>query len=128
VLTVLIVIVAGVSILVSIYNSMSERSHDIAVMRALGASRGAVMAVILVESILLSLGGGLLGMLLGHGVIALASPYVLERTGIALGLFEFDWQELVLIPALIVLASLVGLLPALAAYKTDVAKALAGSR
>jgi putative ABC transport system permease protein len=128
VLTVLIVIVAGVSILVSIYNSMSERSHDIAVMRALGASRGAVMAVILVESILLSLGGGFLGMLLGHGVIALASPYVLERTGIALGLFEFDWWELVLIPGLIVLASLVGLLPALAAYKTDVAKALAGSR
>jgi putative ABC transport system permease protein len=128
VLTVLIVIVAGVSILVSIYNSMSERSHDIAVMRALGASRGAVMAVILVESILLSVGGGLVGMLLGHGVIALASPYVLDRTGIALGLFEFDWQELVLIPGLVVLASLVGLLPAVAAYKTDVAKALAGSR
>jgi putative ABC transport system permease protein len=128
VLTVLIVIVAGVSILVSIYNSMSERSHDIAVMRALGASRGAVMAVILVESILLSLGGGFIGMLLGHGMIALASPYVLDRTGIALGLFEFDWQELVLIPGLVVLASLVGLLPALAAYKTDVAKALAGSR
>jgi putative ABC transport system permease protein len=128
VLTVLIVIVAGVSILVSIYNSMSERSHDIAVMRALGASRGAVMAVILVESILLSLGGGFLGMLLGHGMIALAAPYVLDRTGIALGLFEFDWQELVLIPGLVVLASLVGLLPALAAYKTDVAKSLAGSR
>jgi putative ABC transport system permease protein len=128
VLTVLIVVVAGVSILVSIYNSMSERSHDIAVMRALGASRGAVMAVILVESILLSLGGGLIGMLLGHGMIALTSPYVLERTGISLGLFEFDWWELVLIPGLIVLASLVGLLPAVAAYKTDVAKALAGSR
>jgi putative ABC transport system permease protein len=128
VLTVLIVIVASVSILVSIYNSMNERSHDIAVMRALGASRNAVMAVILVESILLSLGGGLIGMVLGHGAIALASPYVLERTGISLGLFEFDWRELVLIPGLIVLASLVGLLPALAAYKTDVAKALAGSR
>jgi putative ABC transport system permease protein len=128
VLTVLIVIVAGVSILVSIYNSMSERSHDIAVMRALGASRNAVMGVILFESILLSLGGGLIGILLGHGMIALSSPYVLERTGISLGLFEFDWQELVLIPGLIVLASLVGLLPAVAAYKTDVAKALAGSR
>ena len=36
ILTVLIIIVAGISILVSIYNSMSERSHDIAVMRALG--------------------------------------------------------------------------------------------
>jgi putative ABC transport system permease protein len=128
VLTVLIIIVAGVSILVSIYNSMSERSHDIAVMRALGASRGAVMAIILVESILLSLGGGLIGMLLGHGLIGLASPYVVERTGVALGLFEFDWQELVLIPALVILASLVGFLPAVAAYRTDVAKSLAGSR
>jgi putative ABC transport system permease protein len=128
VLTVLIIIVAGVSILVSIYNSMSERSHDIAVMRALGASRGAVMSIILVESILLSLGGGLIGMLLGHGLIGLAGPYVIERTGVSLGLFEFDWQELVLIPALVVLASLVGFLPAVAAYRTDVAKSLAGSR
>jgi putative ABC transport system permease protein len=127
-LTILVVIVAGISILVSIYNSMNERSHDIAVMRALGASRNAVMAIVLVESILLALLGGFVGVLLGHGIIGLASPYVVERTGIALSLFEFDWQELVLIPGLMVLASLVGFLPALAAYRTDVAKALSGSR
>ena len=128
VLTVLVVIVAGISILVSIYNSMTERSHDIAVMRALGASRKAVMAIVLAESILLSLVGGLAGVLLGHGLVALVSPYVVERTGIALGIFEFDWQELVLTPGLVLLASLVGFLPALAAYRTDVSKALAGSR
>jgi putative ABC transport system permease protein len=125
VLTVLIVVVAGISILVSIYNSMSERSHDIAVMRALGASRGAVMAIVLVESILLALGGGLIGILLGHGMIGLVSPYVVERTGVTLSWFQFDWQELILIPGLLVLASLVGFLPALAAYRTDVAKSLA---
>ena len=128
VLTVLIVIVASISILVSIYNSMSERSHDIAVMRALGASRFAVMSIVLVESILLAVGGGLLGILLAHGMIGLASPYVEARTGVTLGLFEFDPQELILIPALVVLASIVGFLPALSAYRTDVAKALAGSR
>jgi putative ABC transport system permease protein len=128
VLTILVVIVAAISILVSIYNSMNERSHDIAVMRALGASRNAVMGIVLVESILLAVGGGLIGILLGHGIIGLASPYVVERTGIWLSLFQFDWQELVLIPALVVLAALVGLLPAIAAYRTDVAKSLAGSR
>jgi putative ABC transport system permease protein len=128
VLTVLIIIVAGISILVSIYNSMSERSHDIAVMRALGASRGAVMAIVLVESILLSLGGGLLGMLLAHTMIGLISPYVESQTGVTLGLFQFDPKEMMLIPALVVLASLVGFLPAMSAYRTDVAKALAGSR
>jgi putative ABC transport system permease protein len=124
----LIVIVAGISILVSIYNSMSERSHDIAVMRALGASRGAVMSIVLVESILLSLGGGLFGILLGHGMIGLASSYVIDATGVSLNAFQFDWQELVLIPGLIMLASLVGFLPALAAYRTDVAKSLAKGR
>ena len=128
VLTVLIIIVAGISILVSIYNSMSERSHDIAVMRALGASRGAVMAIVLVESILLSLGGGLLGMFLAHTMIGLISPYVEAQTGVSLGLFQFDPKEMMLIPALVVLASLVGFLPAVSAYRTDVAKALAGSR
>ena len=65
-------------------------------------------------------------MLLGHGMIGLASPYVVERTGISLGLFEFDWQEMVLIPGLVVLASLVGFLPAVAAYRTDVAKVAGG--
>ncbi len=128
VLTIMIVIVAGISILVSMYNSMSERSHDIAVMRALGASRGAVMTIILLESILLALGGGLIGVLLGHAMIGLASPYVVERTGITLSMFEFDRWELVLIPGLMVLATLVGFLPALSAYRTDVAKALSGSR
>jgi putative ABC transport system permease protein len=128
VLTVLIVIVAAISILVSIYNSMSERSHDIAVMRALGASRQSVMMIVLLESILLSLLGGVAGVVLGHALIGLASPYVEARTGVTLGLFQFDWQEIVLIPALVALASLVGFLPALSAYRTDVAKALAGSR
>jgi len=108
----------------SIYNSMSDRRHEIAVMRALGASRRTVMTVILFESILLSLGGGVLGLLLGHGLIGLLSPVIVEQTGVVVGLLEFRPIELVLIPGLIVLASLVGYLPAVAAYRTDVAKSL----
>ena len=69
-LTVLIVIVSGIGILVSIYNSMSERRREIAVMRALGARRSTVMAIVLLESILLSLGGGAAGWALGRGLIA----------------------------------------------------------
>jgi putative ABC transport system permease protein len=127
VLTVMIVIVSGVGILVSIYNSMSDRRHDIAVMRALGARRGLVMSVILVESVLISLVGGAAGVVLGHAAVALASPAVTARTGVTLNMLRFEPQELVLIPALVLLAALAGFLPAITAYRTDVGRSLSAT-
>lgn len=124
ILAVLIVIVAGIGILVSIYNSMNDRRHEIAIMRALGARRQTVMMIILLESILLSLGGGALGLTLGHGLVAAMTPLIVEQTGVAMSLLYFQPAELILIPGLIVLASLVGYLPAVMAYRTDVARSL----
>lgn len=126
-LTILIIIVSGIGVMVSIYNSMNDRRKDIAVMRALGAARGTVLSVILFESILLSVGGGLFGMLLGHFLVGILGPTVEQFSGVSLGFFQFDKYELVLIPGLVLLASLVGYLPGLTAYRTDVAKALSAS-
>lgn len=124
VLTAIICIVSGVSILVSIYNSMSERRHEIAVMRALGAGRGTVMTIILLESVLLSVVGGGAGWLLSHSLVALASPAIAAQTGVSIHFFDVASSEMLLIPALIVLAILCGLFPAISAYRTDVAKSL----
>jgi putative ABC transport system permease protein len=93
-------------------------------MRALGASRVTVMLIILMESILLSLMGGVMGLLLGHGAIWLCSPMIADWTGVVIGLFQFQLPELILILGLVLLASAVGYLPAMAAYRTDVAKSL----
>jgi putative ABC transport system permease protein len=146
ILTAMICVVSGISILVSIYNSMSERRQEIAVMRALGAGRGTVMSIILLESTLLSLAGGFVGWLLGHLLCVAASPLVEERTGVTIGFhlwgepffqplvalgLDTDWaraismpMELLLVPGLILLAVVVGLWPAMSAYKTDVAQSL----
>jgi putative ABC transport system permease protein len=120
----LTVIEAGIGIMVSIYNSMSDRRHEIAVMRALGASRITVMLIILMESILLSLMGGAMGLLIGHGATWACSPMIADWTGVVIGIWQFQLGELILIPGLVVLASAVGYLPALSAYRTDVAKSL----
>jgi putative ABC transport system permease protein len=128
ILAVLVVVVAGVGILVSIYNSMSDRRHEIAIMRALGASRVHVGTIILLESILLSLGGGVFGLLLGHGLVGTLGPTIAEQTGVAVSALQFQWNELILIPGLLVLASLVGYLPAASAYRTDVAKSLGATQ
>ena len=109
VFAVMIVLVAGIGIMVSIYNSMNDRRHEIAIMRALGARRSTVMMVILLESILLSLGGGLLGLGLGHGLLAIAGPWIAEKVNLPLSMLDFRAVELILIPGLIALASIVGL-------------------
>jgi len=105
------------------------------------------MTVILLESVLLSLGGGVLGWTLGHTVNALASTRIEQQTGVSMGFFSLappvkiaevlgadptiTWvqnlrisSELMLVPALIMLAIAVGFFPALTAYRTDVAQAL----
>jgi putative ABC transport system permease protein len=124
VMTTLIIIVSGVSIFVSIYNSMADRRREIAIMRALGASRQTVFTIILAESILLCFGGGLFGLLLGHGLVFVAAPIVAAQTGLLIDPYAFETIELVLIPSLIVLASIVGFIPGTTAYRTDVAVAL----
>ena len=124
-LTAVVCLVSAISILVSIYNSMNERRRDIAVMRALGARRDVVMSVILIESVLIALIGGAIGWLAGHLIGVLCSPIVEYRTGIQLGLLTSVTQvELILLPVLLLLATLAGMIPALAAYRTDVASNL----
>ena len=124
-LAMLVILVAGIGMMVSIYNSMSERRQEIVLMRALGARRLTVMAIILLESILLSLGGGALGLMFGHLLIAGIGPLLSEHTGIVIRAWNFQLTEIILIPGLILLASIVGFLPAAVAYRQDVATSLA---
>ena len=119
-----VIIVAGIGMMVSIYNSMNERRQEIAIMRALGARRITVMSIILLESILLSLGGGLLGVLIGHSLVWGLSPFIMEYSNVMVRFWDFQLAELILIPGLIALASVVGYLPAVIAYRTDVAQSL----
>ncbi|MEZ6129334.1 MAG: ABC transporter permease [Planctomycetaceae bacterium] len=126
VLTAMIIVVSGISIFVSIYNSMSDRKREIGIMRALGARRSSVFSIVLAESAVLCLGGGLLGWLVGHGMAVLFAPYVSARTGLLLNGWAVNPWEFVLFPVLLVLAALVGFLPAMTAYRTNVADALHG--
>jgi putative ABC transport system permease protein len=125
-LTTLVVIVSAIGILVSMVGSSLERSRDVAVMRALGARRSQVLATVLIEAVILALGGGLVGWVLGHGIVAAIGPMITTNAGVSATFFSAaPTAELLLVPFLIALAILAALLPALAAYRTDVAKWLA---
>jgi putative ABC transport system permease protein len=125
----LVVVVAAVSITVGIYNSMNDRIRDIAVMRALGASRAVVMFVVLLESSLLALLGGLAGIAAAHFLIGgVMSPLWIEpQTGVSIRFWQVVQYEWLLVPGLVLLSAVAGFLPALAAYRADVGKVLSAA-
>ncbi len=57
---------------------LQQRLDSIAIMKTLGAGSAQIMKIYLLQTLLLGLGGGLLGVLLGAGV-QLAFPLFLER-------------------------------------------------
>jgi len=58
--------VAGILIMNVMLVAVSQRTAEIGLLKALGASRGAVLRLILVEAVLLSLSGALIGIVVGQ--------------------------------------------------------------
>jgi putative ABC transport system permease protein len=106
-----------------LYNALKERQFDIALMRTLGASRAKVFVLIIFEGVLLALLGTFLGILIGHGGIALfASLYT--QAGNQVSALVWLPEEIYLFGLAILAGFLSAFIPALQAYKMDIAKIL----
>jgi putative ABC transport system permease protein len=126
-LAVLVSTVAAISILVSIYNSVSARRREIAILRALGATKERILSIICLEAVLIGLIGGLVGVLLGHGLAAVGSVLLERSTGQALQAWGVGITEFYYLTGVVILSALAGLVPALKAYRTSVADNLVES-
>lgn len=120
-------VLAAVGILVSIYNSVSARNKEIAILRALGATRRKVLLLICLEAALIGVVGGILGWIGGHLIGALASEQLARRFGQGFPWWAVERQELVYLAVVVAIAVLAGLVPALKAYRTPVATNLVAS-
>jgi len=120
----LVVLIAGAAILASVYNTIGERRHEIAVLRALGARRSRVLSVIVAEAMVIAGGGALLGFVVLAAILVPAAALIQAQTGVVVELLAFHpamiWTPL----AMTALGALAGLIPALRAYATDVSRNL----
>ncbi len=141
----LLIAVVGLVLLLACANLASflvaralDRGQEVAVRRALGATRGALARQVLVESALLGLGGAAAGLVLALVLldvllsVDLPLPYGI-RLDLHLGLdwrVLFDWRVLALTAGAGVLAGgLLGLVPAVQGTRADLGSALkTGSR
>ena len=113
-------VVAGISLIVGgigIMNiklvSVAERTHEIGIRKAVGASTGNIFLQFLFEALILSLSGGFLGLILGYGLAFLLclitpfNPFV-------------SWQILAITFSTALLTGLIfGLFPAIKAAKKN---------
>ena len=61
-------VIGGIGIMNTMYTAVVERTQEIGIMKAIGARNGDIMTMFLVESGMLGLLGGVIGVLLGIGI------------------------------------------------------------
>ncbi|WP_373523512.1 ABC transporter permease [Aquiflexum sp.] len=123
-LAVVIIIIAGLGIFIALFNSLKERKYDLAVMRTLGASNGQLFLHIVLEGVILTFIGAIVGILIGH--LFLAVLVMQNEQGAISGLtaMVFLVEEFWILVYAVAVGIIASLIPALNAYQTDIAKQL----
>ncbi|OLQ85092.1 peptide ABC transporter permease [Vibrio ponticus] len=112
------VVVAGLlGMLSSLLTSLQERRREMAILRAMGARPRHIFSLLILEASVLTSIGILLGIALLYGILALVGPYVTQNYGIQLPLVMLSHYELGLIAAVQFAGTVIGIFPALRAYR-----------
>ena len=120
-LAIAIIFIAGLSIFIALFNSMKERKYDLAVMRTIGASRGQLFFHIILEGVILTFIGALVGILMGHLFLSLLVS--MNEQGPIAGISAWIWlpEEFYIILYAVGVGVIASIIPALRAYNTDIA-------
>lgn len=121
---VLIMLIAAISVFVNLYNSLKERSYDLAIMRTLGASRTKLFVIVILEGLILTIIGTVVGMALGHLALQLIAHYQ-ESSQAKLSGLVFIGAEAYLLLAGLAIGIFASIIPAIQAYRSNISKILA---
>lgn len=124
-LAIVIMLISGVSVFVSLYNSLKERRYEMALMLSMGATRAQLFGMLLLEGLALALLGFSLGILLSRLGLWLFSSSVSEDYHYNLAAFGILPEEWALLGVAILIGLLAAALPALGVYRMNISRTLA---
>ncbi len=120
----LVLLVSLFSILISLLASLNERRREMAIIRSLGASKGSVFFLLIVESVSLCSMGILLGLGILQGALFTAKGFVESRIGLSISPFNFAENDIYFILLIFVGSVAAGIVPAWQAYRNSLADGL----
>jgi len=123
----IIVLVSGLSIFISLFSSLKDRKYELALMRVMGASKGYLFFLVVLEGLILAVLGYLLGLLLCHVGMTVLSGYLEDAYQYEFSGWRFFKEELYLLFGALGLGFFAALIPAFQAYQTDISETLTGN-
>lgn len=123
-LAIVLIVIAGLGIFIALYNSLKERKYDLAILRALGASRVQLLFLIFLEGLMLTFLGAVLGIALGHSFLWLLVSQSEQSIVAAIQPWIFLKQELWIITYALAVGVVASIIPAWSAYQTSIARQL----
>ncbi|MBK9703201.1 MAG: ABC transporter permease [Betaproteobacteria bacterium] len=123
----LLVAASGLGLFVALTQALDERRMDLAIMRTLGASRGRIVGVLLLESAGLVALALVCGLALAHGVAATLGDWLPAAAPLAAGAARWRAEEGWVVLLALAVGIIAAALPAWRAYRLDVAATLAES-
>lgn len=117
------IVIAALGIVNTLSLSVSDRTREIGLLRAIGLSKNGVRGSILIESIIISILGAVIGILVGVPLAIGLTNYVADDAG---AMFIIPWAALgIMLVLAVVVGALASILPARRAARLDVLKAIA---
>jgi putative ABC transport system permease protein len=117
VVTVLVVAVGLIGMLTVMLAGLNERRREMAILRSVGARPGHILLLVTGESLLLSLVGVSIGLLLFYGGLLLAQPFVENNYGLYLPIALPSLREWAMLGLIGTSGLLIGLIPGYRAYR-----------
>jgi putative ABC transport system permease protein len=120
----MVIIIGFLTIIITLHWSVLNRKRDHATLRAIGANKSAIFSLILIESFLVMLASGMVGVIIGHG-IAYGIGFYMRRISYVYAAVGFDIKEIFILAAYTFTGVAVSIVPAIGAYRQDAATNLA---
>ncbi|MEM7176507.1 MAG: ABC transporter permease [Pseudomonadota bacterium] len=104
-----------------IFSGLNERRREMAIFRAVGAGPQVIAAMLVIEAVLLTLAGIVLGVALLYTGLWVARPYIDAAYGLYLPITGLTGREFYVLASVLGASALVALVPAVRAYRLSVA-------